>query len=157
MKHLKRFNESLSSEQKDELMDFCETSLAYLIDEGFEVRLISDFSDTTVRVCLLKPVNGRVSRFNWNEVKEYYIPFLQLLSRRYDFDTEYIRETDGKRPIVEFQITDRHTFVKLSDVINDPTLPLIPSQNVSRQKTLSEEDLDHLLSIGLRVKDKKKL
>ena len=164
MIYLKGFNESLSSSQKDELKDFCETSLAYLIDEGFEVRLITDFSDTTVRVSLLKPIDGRVSRFNWNEVKDYYIPFLQLLSRRYDFDTEYIRESGGKRPIVEFQITAGHfqcrnLNIKLSDVINDPTLPLIPGQSLrvasgSPRQSLSEEDLDNLLSISLKVKDK---
>jgi hypothetical protein len=35
MKHLRRFDESL----KDELQDFCDTHLAYLIDEGFKVRI----------------------------------------------------------------------------------------------------------------------
>ena len=37
MKHLKRFNESLNDNEVDELRDFCETSLAYLLDEGYQV------------------------------------------------------------------------------------------------------------------------
>ena len=41
MKHLKRFNESLEPVEVDELKDFCETYLAYLLDEGFVVDIKS--------------------------------------------------------------------------------------------------------------------
>ena len=36
MKHLKRFNESVTQE---DLQDFCESSLAYLMDEGFTIKI----------------------------------------------------------------------------------------------------------------------
>ena len=38
MKHLRRFNESVNKEE--ELQDFCETYLAYLLDDGFEVSVV---------------------------------------------------------------------------------------------------------------------
>jgi len=34
MKHLRKFNESLN---KEELQDFCDTYLAYLLDEGYSI------------------------------------------------------------------------------------------------------------------------
>ena len=36
MKHIKPFNESKEN-LKEELQDFCETSLAYLLDNGYNV------------------------------------------------------------------------------------------------------------------------
>jgi hypothetical protein len=38
MRHLKRFNESLD---ENELLDFCEVNLAYLLDEGFNIMISS--------------------------------------------------------------------------------------------------------------------
>ena len=37
MKHLKMFKESLNDTEVVELLDFCETSLVYLMDEGFDI------------------------------------------------------------------------------------------------------------------------
>lgn len=39
MKHLKRFNESLSEDDFNELKEFCESCLAYLLDEGLEIEV----------------------------------------------------------------------------------------------------------------------
>lgn len=39
MKHLKKFNESLQPDEVNELKEFCETSLAYLLDDGYNVSL----------------------------------------------------------------------------------------------------------------------
>ena len=40
MKHLRRFNESLQLKELEDLMDFSENCLAYLLDEGFELELV---------------------------------------------------------------------------------------------------------------------
>ena len=103
MKHLKRYsvihtlleksNEGLNDNEVAELRDFCETSLAYLLDEGYQVDINEyiaprdEWSDG-FDVDLNLP-NGRLehgyagSTFLWDDIKDYYIPFLQLLSRRY--------------------------------------------------------------------------
>jgi hypothetical protein len=101
MKHLRRFNESLSSNEYDELKEFCENCLAYLLDEGFELELVdrygresndssyeidSDYSWIDLYGPWGEPdVHGEQTKasFSWNEVKDYYIPFIQLLKTRY--------------------------------------------------------------------------
>ena len=105
MKHLKRFNESLknvSEEDYQELKDFCETSLAYLIDDynynlTVKKRTYGDpaksdvvVSITPARVMVapgVTPVAGSES-IQWSEVSDYVIPFLTLLERRYELDLQ---------------------------------------------------------------------
>ena len=85
MRYLKRYNESVS---KEDLQDFCESSLAYLMDEGFTIKIFSSDDPYTslpkgqFNIWLQK--DNAKSFFKWDEVKDYYIPFLQLLSNRYD-------------------------------------------------------------------------
>lgn len=93
MKYLKRIFESLD---KDELKDFCETNLAYLLDDpDFEIRIEdTDWKKPSrfVSVVLCKTVNlesGQVMRtnFNWGEVKDHVVPFVIQLHKNYKFDT----------------------------------------------------------------------
>lgn len=104
MKHIKPFNESKENLQQ-ELQDFCETSLAYLLDEGFDISvtlrdkvkfpdkqkiLFQVFrNDKHLLVTLgLKAKENTwlqdYDLFSWNDVKDYYIPFIQMLVRRYE-------------------------------------------------------------------------
>ena len=78
MKHLKRFNESLTDNEVEELKDFCESSLVYLLDDGYDVYIQREWN-VGFHVLFGLPNDN----FLWNDVKDYYIPFLQLLSRRY--------------------------------------------------------------------------
>ena len=39
MKHIKRFNEALDENFREELQDYCELNLAYLLDEGTEIKI----------------------------------------------------------------------------------------------------------------------
>ena len=84
MKHLRRFNEGL----KDELQDFCDTHLAYLLDKGFynyidierwnrykiyhNLRLTKGYTDSKV--------------FAWYDISDHFIPFLYMLNKYYDLD-----------------------------------------------------------------------
>lgn len=85
MKYLRKFNEGVSTE---DIRDFCESSFVYLMDEGFTIKI---FSSDDPRTSLpkgqfniwLQKDNAR-SFFKWDDVKDYYIPFLQLLDNRYD-------------------------------------------------------------------------
>ena len=77
MKHLRRFDESL----KDELQDFCETNLAYLIDEGFRVS-ISKFEGYDYHQIMI----GNVNQLNslWSQMKDQVLPFLHFLFKDYE-------------------------------------------------------------------------
>jgi hypothetical protein len=76
MKHLRRFNESL----KEDLQDFCETYLAYLIDEGFKVR-ISKFEGDDYHIMI---GTSKQANFLWSEVKDQVLPFLHFLFKDYE-------------------------------------------------------------------------
>ena len=93
MRYLKRIFESLD---KDELRDFCEMNLAYLLDDpDFEIRIEdTDWKKPSrfISVILCKTVNlgsGQIMRtnFTWGEVKDHIITFITQLHKNYKFDT----------------------------------------------------------------------
>jgi hypothetical protein len=79
MKHLRSFNESLTEDEVDELRDFCEIGLVYLLDENFIVD-INSFRGSTGNVSFSF---RKESGFTWSEVKDHMIPFLKRLSNKY--------------------------------------------------------------------------
>ena len=120
MKHLKKFNESLEPNDVEELKDFCENCLAYLLDDGYNVSVTSrdqvkypDKPYIIVSLGLLEP-----RKFYWNDVKDYYIPFLQMLQRRY----ELLPYLDASAHIyVCFNTASGFRYLSLDQVINDKT------------------------------------
>lgn len=78
MKYLKRFNESVDFEER--LKDFCETHLAYLLDEGFEV-VLQDLNETYDSEITVK--RDDKGTFTWNEVKDHIVPFIIHLNKEY--------------------------------------------------------------------------
>ena len=89
MKHLKKFNES-NSGLDQEVQDFCETHLAYLIDEGLEVECyqFEESSKEIIYVTLkYKFDSTRDYDYNfpcWDDIKDNMIPFFTHLSNKYD-------------------------------------------------------------------------
>jgi len=140
MKHLRKFNEGLSSNEFNELKEFCENCFAYLLDEGFELELVDrngresndpsfDEDAEYFWVDLYGPVitqpdiYGAVpndSSYSWNQIKDYYIPFLKLVQKRYT-----LTDGDWNKDLVLFKIeqgADVETAFKrfeVEDVIDD--------------------------------------
>jgi hypothetical protein len=123
MRYLRKFNESVSEE---DIRDFCESSLAYLMDEGFTIKIFSSDKPYTslpkgqFNIWLQK--DNATSFFKWDEVKDYYIPFLQLLSNRYDIGSF----VNGERSIrFRYRQKKDYSFVNINKdfsygrVIND--------------------------------------
>ena len=81
MKHLKRFNESLN---EYDLKDYCETNLAYLMDEGLEVRIDDYEGDLSVDLYLYQS-NGHGRP--WSEIKDQIMPFLYRLNKVYEINS----------------------------------------------------------------------
>lgn len=76
-----------SRDQKNELKEYCETNLAYLIDDGFFIRVgqLSSESNHNVQIQITK--HGEVrEEFEWSEVKDQIIPFVLRLERKYDIE-----------------------------------------------------------------------
>ena len=86
MKHLKRFNESID---EYDLKDYCETHLAYLMDEGLEVKIDNEFvhndrADLFVTLYLYQS-NGHGRQ--WLEIKDQIMPFLYRFNNVYEINS----------------------------------------------------------------------
>ena len=84
MKYLKRF---LITERVDlnELQNFCDNTLAYLIDEGFKVDVkryfANRFQSGYIEILLRKPDDFI---FYWSHYKDDIIPFIEYLYDKYN-------------------------------------------------------------------------
>lgn len=112
MKHLKRFNEDITSLSfEEDLKDFCETNLAYLTDN--DVRVLVGKVDSIVRIVFDKTKT-------WNEVKDQIIPFLIRLNNKYEIEKFF-----SKKEIKVFLDYDMdgsgEDFYSIKDLINDKT------------------------------------
>lgn len=88
MMYLKRFNEaSFLPKDISELQYFCENYLAYLLDEGFGIRVRHGSREDRARIEFYKDDVHFPVVFNWNDVKDHYIPFYQMLSKNYEIST----------------------------------------------------------------------
>ncbi len=112
MRYLKKIFENDSNKvDKDELQDFCETYLAYLLDD---TKFILEIFDSIHYLNHVKWnsyiiwINGYSDSnpegdFTWNEISDYYIPFVTMLSREYNLDSSRL----GASIIVNFTDYDQ--------------------------------------------------
>jgi hypothetical protein len=101
MKYLNKFNEGFGQNlDEQELKDFCEMYLAYLIDEGFEVD-ISKIRENSItdywKVKFFKLESKgdltysrmEFDKFKWNSIKDQFIPFFKILNDKYIIKKNY--------------------------------------------------------------------
>jgi hypothetical protein len=170
MKHLKRFNEATDN-FKEELREFCENNLAYLLDEGKLV--VDDSINNLVRVQI--SFDRRYK--DWNEIKDHIIPFFTRLTNKYEVvekNTEnvdvyiFTRKNSGGLE-TEFRITDLiddDADFRNSEISSIEQIRLFVSENVqevkeskSEIKVELEDDNDYQMVSGIidilkKVKDK---
>ena len=135
MKYLKRIFETKIN--VDELKDFCEGSLAFLMDEGFEIQFID--LKTSIRIELsrniidssMMKINDR-QLFMWNDIKDDYISFIHKISKIYQvnnlIDISYYSEEDYRMNGRKVQIDS----IPIS-VFNDKNINLINSTTISNK------------------------
>jgi hypothetical protein len=83
MKYIKKYNESNSEVlDEQEIKDFCEMNLAYLMDEGLKV-IVDDFGYGVI--LSLKDVDEKNRK--WIDIKDQIIPFLIRLKDQYELKT----------------------------------------------------------------------
>jgi hypothetical protein len=83
MRYLKKFNEAI---EPDEIKDFCEQYLAYLLDDGYALAFRE--SGRITQVDFVKPKTDvehiSVDWMDWDRIKDSFIPFLKMLDKEYD-------------------------------------------------------------------------
>jgi hypothetical protein len=100
----------------DNLKDFCENSLVWLVDGGLKIEvgeLNPPHKEFIITLENLK-TNGGFKNLKWSETKDHFIPFLTILKRRYS-----IRR--GEIEIIKKLSSSKETNYNLdiSDLIND--------------------------------------
>ena len=88
MRYLKPFNENTDN-FKEELQEFCELNLAYLLDdEDLEVRLIPVVGGVRLKrkqsICLVMVIELNQNPQLWADIKNHMIPFLTRLVSQYE-------------------------------------------------------------------------
>jgi hypothetical protein len=91
MKYIKLFNESLNS---DNLREFCEINLAYLLDE-YDLKMTPITLNSGAEAQILEirtytkynrdtsTFSNPIGHFYWNDIKDHVIPFLKRLKKSY--------------------------------------------------------------------------
>ena len=125
MKYLKRFNEDLVN--REELKDFCEMYLAYLVDDNIKISVVQNNilyknkGITREPICInihvfMSYENNQAIFKTWGEVKDQFIPFIQMLDNNYNIAYD---------KSVEFpNVATTITFTK-DEIIND-----VPNDNI---------------------------
>lgn len=151
MKHLRSFNESID---QDELKDFVESCLAYLLDEGFHVfipRASSDDGSTAIWLGLNYRMNA-VKSFTWDDIKDYYIPLLKLLSNRYQIIGFGEPSRDGRS--IDMDLRSQVRF-RLHQGYNDDAFSDFPLYTVVNDTLFgSYSDKQSIYSVGIIIKEK---
>lgn len=96
MKYLRKIFESVN---KEELLEFSENNLAYLIDEDFIIEVYrghanpfgvlgraTNDGDYSLCIKIIKVDNTSSDGylFRWNDIKDHFIPFIQRLINKYE-------------------------------------------------------------------------
>ena len=120
MKYLKKIFENDLYNQVDEaeLQDFCETYLAYLLDDtSFKIEVIDTENWDSYIIWLGKIlVDRRIQPFSWDEIKDYYIPFVTMLSREYDLEDERLEQRGYGYSIIINFVSGNQLYVKADEI-----------------------------------------
>lgn len=84
----------------DEVKDFTEQSLAYLVDDGWELNF--ELNKTTKLINYMYPTDSKLvvismnldEEVSWDSIKDKILPFLQLLDRRYKLEDSSRNRSD---------------------------------------------------------------
>ncbi len=123
MKYLKIFEE-FNQQGYIELLDFCESNLIYLIDEGWrlDIKIYSNFFPHNLkfdfyRIQLSSPKSG----YDWEDIKDVFIPFFNRLESEYELVPEMGRSLMGRDELRknDIYISGRGIISKEIEDIND--------------------------------------
>ena len=125
MKYIKLFEDLF----EDNLQDFCDTYLAYLKDEGFNV-YINPMGNRTEITIYLRDFRYGGNPFEWDNVKDHIIPFLEMLRKNYNTNDEVIFYTKSKihrteipflrqniQSVVDDTLPDNRTSIDFKNII----------------------------------------
>ena len=81
MKYLRRIFERLTDDEYYDLKEECETYLAYLLDDEFEVDMSDSIPSLLFDIDIRKSDTADDDQFLWNDVKDQVIPLIELFRK----------------------------------------------------------------------------
>jgi len=96
MKYLRKIFERLTDDEYYELKEECETYLAYLLDDEFEVDMVYVDNDIDIR----KSESADDDQFLWDDVKDHVIPLIELFRKghfKYKLEKVILYFADGSK------------------------------------------------------------
>lgn len=132
MKFILEFNpwkDKLSNYEIEDLKDFCNGYLVYLIDEGYFIKTYQNInlsSKNEFGITKITITNGTVPKrynFRWEDVKDYMIPFFVGLSKSYNIKKiSLLTIKDGIDILIDETIIDDDMIKYINRSIKDDYL-----------------------------------
>ncbi len=100
MKYLRRIFERLTDDEYYDLKEECETYLAYLLDDEFEVDMSDSIPSLLFDIDIRKSDTADDDQFLWNDVKDQVIPLIELFRKghfKYSLEKVILYFADGGR------------------------------------------------------------
>ena len=138
MKHIKRFNEALDENFREELQDFCELNLAYLLDEGTEIKIEYQYSTMHMLTITLDEPTG------WPSIKDHMIPFLIILNNQYDIIKVAYSNTSNKKP-TPHDVSIKAIVLKHPIANRTLDIPFLIKDLIENKNTLYSFQIDDLV------------
>ena len=151
MKHLKPFNESVDDNFTEELKDFCENNLAYLLDEA-ELQIVESPGGWhelhLIRILLNEPKR-------WDEIKDHMIPFLTRLVRKYEISNQPFRNLDTWRNEDPKSVENIRLYISFDDnqVVHRPDTNELYPQSSYMKCQIKDLIADNIGSPSARISD----
>ena len=164
MRYLKTFE---SVDLENDLRDFCETYLAYLLDGDFELSVIWNGhgylgrEEDDYNINLVKLNDYGATGFTWNEVKDSYIPFLHMLDKQYEIMDEVEASRNAGQwdvPCICLYNGSQNFCVSIKDVLSGEPLPgryddrplleitlQVGMKKITESVELKTDDVEHYL------------
>jgi len=138
----------------EEVKDFTEQSLAYLVDEGWEINF--ELNNTTKLINYMYPTDSKLvvisiennEYISWDSIKDKILPFFQLLERRYEL------EDSSRNSSRYYRVKSYKPYVIYDEECNGICYSLEELLDTKSTKSLL---LHHLVTdkLVIRIKDRK--
>lgn len=108
MKHLKRFNENKLNESFEEFSSDVDDALAFIKDEGFNVRVLKFDNISNNNYFTIKVIKDDKTSFNIDQIKTDVLTMLSQFTTDLNYEISYIyilKDENGsnKRDMIEFE------------------------------------------------------
>jgi hypothetical protein len=146
MKHIKKFNLIVESVKSD-LKEFCEINCAYLIDDDYKIMITrrdslpieSSHHKKGLIIHFYRWHQANRVGFNWVEIKDQFIPFIQRLSKEYtlvECQIDYGKSVLPRKFLYSKALTCTIYVVSMEDLLNSN----LPKRLIERILIIVEEE-----------------